>query len=69
MITSIQLIAAGIFSALLALFAGEWSRFSFNGISLEAWGGLIYLITMGSMVAFLAFTGLMTIRRWGLSLF
>ena len=62
MMTSIQLMAAGIFSAILAVFAGEWSRFSFHGISFEAWSGLIYLITMGSMVAFLAFTWLMTIR-------
>lgn len=62
MITSIQLIAAGIFSAFLALLTGEWNRFSPANISSEAWGGLIYLITMGSMVAFLAFTWLMTIR-------
>ena len=62
MITSIQLIAAGIFSGFLALLAGEWSQFSLQNISSEAWAGLVYLITMGSMVAFLAFTWLMTIR-------
>ncbi len=62
MVTSIQLIAAGIFSAFLAFPTGEWSRFSPDHISLQAWGGLAYMITMGSMVAFLAFTWLLTIR-------
>lgn len=62
MVTSIQLMAAGIFSAFLAFPTGEWSRFSFDTISLQAWGGLAYMVTMGSMVAFLAFTWLLTIR-------
>lgn len=62
LITSIQLMAAGIFSAFLALVTGEWERFSFSGISVASWSGLVYMITMGSMVAFLAFTWLMTIR-------
>lgn len=62
MLAGIQLMAAGIFSAFLSALTGEFPRFSLSNVSLEAWSSLIYMITMGSMVAFLAFTWLMTIR-------
>ncbi len=61
MTTSIQLMAAGGSSALLSACTGEWSRFSLQHIMPEAWGGLFYLIVMGSLVAYLAFTWLISI--------
>lgn len=60
--TGLQLLAAGLFSSLTALCTGEWSRFSITEVPLPAWGGLLYLITMGSLVAYVAFTWLITIR-------
>lgn len=60
--TGLQLLAAGLFSGLTALFTGEWADFNINTVPLPAWGGLLYLITMGSLVAYMAFTWLITIR-------
>jgi len=57
--SSIQLIAASIFSALVALIAGEYSGFSFTHVPLNAWLGLIFLITFGSLVAYLAYIWLL----------
>lgn len=62
MLAGIQLMAAGIASAIFSGLAGEYSRFSLVNVTFEAWSSLVYMITMGSMVAFLAFTWLMTIR-------
>ncbi len=62
MTASIQLMAAGAGSALLAATIGEWNYFSFTGIPVAAWLSLVYLITMGSLVAFVAFTWLITVR-------
>jgi drug/metabolite transporter (DMT)-like permease len=60
--TGLQLLAAGLFSGLTALFTGEWADFNISTVPLPAWGGLLYLITMGSLVAYMAFTWLITIR-------
>lgn len=60
--TAVQLVAAGLFSALLGAATGEWRQFSFANVGAKAWGGLLYLIVMGSLVAYLAFTWLLSIR-------
>lgn len=60
--TALQLIAAGLFCTLLSGVTGEWNAFSFAGVSAKAWGGLLYLMVMGSLVAYLAFTWLLSIR-------
>jgi drug/metabolite transporter (DMT)-like permease len=60
--TAMQLVAAGIFSALLGGVTGEWYHFSIAAVSAKAWGGLLYLIVFGSIIAYLAFTWLLTIR-------
>lgn len=59
---AIQLLAAGIFSALIALCLGEWTDFTVHDVSPKAWFGLIFLIVMGSMVAYMAFTWLVTVQ-------
>ena len=60
--TAMQLVAAGLFSVLVGGATGEWTHLSINGISAKAWGGLLYLIVFGSIIAYLAFTWLLTIR-------
>ena len=60
--TAMQLVAAGLFSALLGGITGEWTHFAVAGITAKAWGGLLYLIVFGSIIAYLAFTWLLSIR-------
>lgn len=62
MTASLQLLSGGIGSALIAGCKGEFKHFSFTGISLVAWGGLLYLIIFGSVVAYVAFRWLLAIR-------
>lgn len=58
----IQLIAGGIGSLLISGITGELKTFSFSAVPLQAWGGLFYLIIMGSLVAYMAYTWLITVR-------
>ena len=60
--TAVQLTAAGLFSALLSGAMGEWTHFSFAAVSVNAWLGLLYLMVFGSVIAYLAFTWLLSIR-------
>ncbi|HEY0744386.1 MAG TPA: EamA family transporter [Chryseosolibacter sp.] len=59
---AIQLSSAGLMSALIALLLGEWMEFSVSAIGFRAWAGLGFLVTMGSIVAFMAFTWLMKVQ-------
>ena len=58
----IQLFAAGLFSSLIALIVGEWNAFSFVAVPLQAWAGLAFLIIMGSVVAYVSFVWLISVR-------
>ncbi len=60
--SSIQLLAAGLVSVCIAFLLQEWSFFHPEHISAKAWGGLLFLIVMGSLVAFMAFTWLVTVQ-------
>ena len=59
---AIQLIAAAVASAIIAMFLGEWKSFQPQQVSLQAWAGLLYLIIMGTLIAFIAFMWLVTIK-------
>jgi drug/metabolite transporter (DMT)-like permease len=59
---SIQLLAAGISSAIIAFCKSEQVGFSFGEVTLQAWAGLIFLIVMGSLVAYLSFIWLINIK-------
>jgi drug/metabolite transporter (DMT)-like permease len=59
---SIQLLAAGISSAIVAFCKSEQVGFSFGEVSPQAWAGLIFLIVMGSLVAYLSFIWLISIK-------
>lgn len=61
MSTSLQLLFAGVFSGLVGLPAHEWSHFNPGSIPGSAWGGLFYLVVMGSLVAYLSFSWLITV--------
>jgi drug/metabolite transporter (DMT)-like permease len=58
----VQLFAAGIVSAVVAVIKNELKGFYFDDVSSEAWGGLVFLITMGSLVAYLSFVWLISIK-------
>lgn len=62
MMTAIQLLGAAAFSAILALLLGEWKAFDIQSMSSKAWGGLCFLVVMGSIVAYMAFMWLMKVQ-------
>lgn len=61
-LTTIQLLCAGAFSAGLALALGEWNKFHVHDVTGNAWFGLIFLAIMGSIVAYVAFMWLMKVQ-------
>ncbi len=61
-ISVIQLLSAGFFSFLLAALTNEFDNFSFADVTGRAWTGLIYLTLGGSVVAYLSFVWLLTVR-------
>lgn len=58
----IQLFAGGICSSFLSGITGEWGGMRFNEVPAEAWAGLFYLVIFGSLIAYMAFTWLITVR-------
>ncbi len=62
LITGIQLAGAGIVSAFIALMLGDWQTFSFEAFTPQVLGGLIFLIVMGSIVAYVAYMWLITVQ-------
>lgn len=60
--TTIQLLASGIFATFIALVNGEWNGFVWQAVPLPAWGGLVFLIVFGSLIAYLAFGWLVTVQ-------
>lgn len=57
-----QLIIGGISSLIIASISGEWSAFNPAEIPTEAWIGLIYLIVFGSIIAYLSFIWLLSVK-------
>ncbi|WCT13452.1 EamA family transporter [Mucilaginibacter jinjuensis] len=60
--SAIQLIAAGLFSGIIAGVKGEFSTLFEVAIPISAWLGLTYLIIMGSLIAYLSFNWLITVQ-------
>lgn len=58
---SIQLIAAGLLSLLVSIVIGEPRQIIFSKISFESILSLIYLISMGSMIAYLSYVWLISV--------
>jgi drug/metabolite transporter (DMT)-like permease len=57
-----QLIAAGLTSLLLASINSEWKQFNIETIPLNAWLSLLFLILFGSVVAYLSYIWLLSVR-------
>ena len=62
MTASIQLLGAALVSAALAIVMNEYKQFSIYSITPSALGGLVYLTFMGSIIAFVAFMWLLSVR-------
>lgn len=57
-----QLITAGIAAFLIALFRNEWSGFSLTSVPLSAWLGLLFLVFFGSIIAYLSYICLLSVK-------
>lgn len=57
-----QLIIGGATSFILAGITGEWRQFNPAAIPFEAWTGLLYLIFFGSIIAYLSFIWLLSVK-------
>ncbi|AXY78193.1 EamA family transporter [Paraflavitalea soli] len=58
----IQLLAAGVFTGIVSLMAGDHHSIVWKEVSVNSWLALIYLIVMGSIVAYQSYLFLLTIR-------
>lgn len=57
-----QLIAGGLASLVFASFRGEWQQLQQHTIPWDAWAGLFYLIIFGSVIAYLSFIWLLSVK-------
>jgi drug/metabolite transporter (DMT)-like permease len=57
--TTIQMVLGGLIMLVVGLLAGEGSRVDFDAISTSSTIGLVYLIFIGSLLAFTAYTWLL----------
>jgi drug/metabolite transporter (DMT)-like permease len=60
--TGWQMMAAGLIFIPLSLFSGEWAHFQPVSVPWSSWWGIIYLVTMGSLVGYSAFVWLLSVR-------
>ncbi|RFM26820.1 EamA family transporter [Deminuibacter soli] len=60
--SAVQLLAAGLFSGVVAVIHGEWPAVFSGNVACTAWAGVAYLTVMGSLVAYLAFNWLLTVQ-------
>lgn len=58
----VQMLAAGVFSLMVGGLLGEAGEFSLSAVSLESWLGLTYLITFGSLLGYLSYVWLLSVR-------
>ena len=59
MTTGAEMLAGSVPIFLVSLVLGEWQTFDIAQVSTESWLGLIYLITFGSMIGFVAYIWLL----------
>ena len=57
-----QLLAGGAAALLIATVRGEWHTIQWRSIPPESWLGLVYLIIFGSVIAYLAFIWLLSVK-------
>jgi len=59
MTTGAEMLAGSVPIFLVSLVLGEWRTFNLAQVSAQSWLGLIYLITFGSMIGFVAYIWLL----------
>lgn len=59
---SIQMMAAGIVSLITGIGSGELQQFAWSGISTESMLAVLYLISFGSLIGYMSFVWLMSVR-------
>ena len=59
MTTGAEMLAGSIPIIIVSILLGEWRSFSFAQVSGQSWLALLYLITFGSMVGFVAYVWLL----------
>ena len=55
-----QLVIGSVICMVISVSAGELTAFSFASVSLKAWSAVLYLSIAGSIIAFIAYTWLLT---------
>jgi drug/metabolite transporter (DMT)-like permease len=60
--TGWQMMAAGLIFVPLSLLRGEWAHFEPAAVPWSSWSGILYLVTMGSLVGYSAFVWLLSVR-------
>lgn len=60
--TAWQMVSAGVIFTVVALINGEYSAFHFSAVNPADWGAMIYLVTMGSILAFGSYIWLLQYR-------
>jgi drug/metabolite transporter (DMT)-like permease len=59
MTTGMEMLAGSIGLFFVATLAGEWQQFSIGDISSKSMYGLVYLITIGSLIGFVSYAWLL----------
>ena len=59
---SFQMMAAGLFALLISVVSGEYGRFSWNQVTLHSVEAMLYLVTFGSLVGYIAYVWLLDVR-------
>ena len=57
-----QMMAAGLAFVPASVFSGEWVHFQPAAVPWSSWWGIVYLVTMGSLVGYSAFVWLLSVR-------
>lgn len=57
-----QFFAGGLFSLLISGSIGEWQNFHWAMVSTQAWLALLYLVSMGSLITYVAYLFLIKVR-------
>ncbi len=59
---AIQMLAAGVVSFITGVGSGELQQFAWSNVSTDAILAVLYLITFGSLIGYMSFVWLMTVR-------
>ena len=57
--SGMQMLSGGVIMLLIGTFAGEWGTLNLNTVSARSWLALVYLIFVGALVAYTAYSWLL----------